>query len=70
MSLNCEFTDCKNEVHADIMWASKDSPQIATLCQVHVNELWERLNPLLQANLVWVRMDRPGSIRNEQKETL
>jgi hypothetical protein len=31
-------------------------------------ELWEALNPLLQLNMAWYRIDAPGVIKAEQKK--
>jgi len=36
--------------------------QQATLCQEHSEELWEAINPLLQTNRAWYRIDKPGVI--------
>ena len=66
----CDAT-CNEKVngpaYADVQWGGKMPAQTATLCRVHTNELWEQLNPLLQANLAWFRMGPPGSIKAEME---
>lgn len=50
----CDCKPCGNAAIVECKWASGKTPeQNANLCQEHVNDLWERLNPLVQANIAW-----------------
>lgn len=70
--MKCDCT-CVNEAYCDCQWGpvhlKEDSPPItqqATLCKVHADQLWETINPLLQSNRAWYRIDIPGSITGKK----
>lgn len=61
--MRCVFTGCKAPPHMDAQWGSVgDDAQQATLCRPHADELWGRLNPLVQTGRCWFRCDVPGGI--------
>jgi hypothetical protein len=66
--MECYHTGCQLTPHADVQWGGAAKSQTATLCRPHTDELWEQLNPLLQANVCWVRLDEPGKIVAENRE--
>jgi hypothetical protein len=86
MSL-CSCQPCNEVAVADVQWGSdtlvvkdKHVPmQQASLCQQHLDQLWETLNPLLKLNKAWFRIDEVGKImtpactsqetNNEQSQT-
>lgn len=66
MNLRCESTSCHEDPFCDCQWGSDSLPvQTLTLCKKHMDELWKMLNPLLQRNTAWFRIDRAGEIKNE-----
>lgn len=67
MNAKCSVDQCSNSPIADIQWGTDATSSMEyTFCQDHMNEFWERINPMLQANLAWFRMDLPGTICDMQ----
>ena len=61
--MKCHCQPCDLPPHCDCQWGSNNLPtQTATLCEPHANDLWQRLNHLLELNLAWYRIDSPGNI--------
>lgn len=61
--MTCDCNSCDRVASADCQWGSDGMPTLtSTLCAVHVNELREMLDPLLQENRAWFRIGDPGSI--------
>ena len=51
MNDECEITGCDSRAMAKCNWHTDSlGSQSANLCQEHIDELWKRLNPLLQIN--------------------
>lgn len=67
--MNCSLEPCTAECIADIQWGS-DNLEIQTIsvCQFHLNKLWETLNPLLKCNKIWFRIDKVGGIMKNPSE--
>jgi len=52
--------DCIEEAVIYCQWGSDKLPfQEANLCQEHLDEFWDTLNPLLQLNMAWCTFDKP-----------
>lgn len=70
--IDCDCDPCNENPVADVQWGSSNlSKQTATLCQTHLDALWRTLNPLLQTNKAWFRIDEVGKIKQtipEKKE--
>lgn len=61
---DCNCNSSERTAYCDCQWGSDTMPtQTATLCKMCCEELWEALNPLLQINKAWYRIDAPGKIR-------
>jgi len=61
--LPCACSPCENDPVADVQWGSDKLPmQQASICQEHLNQLWEMLNPLLKKGTAWFRIDGVGKI--------
>lgn len=68
--MKCSCNPCDGMVVADVQWGTdtlivndKHVPmQQASLCQQHLDQLWDTLNPLLKLNKAWFRIDEPGKI--------
>jgi len=60
--MKCECNPCGKEAVVWCQWGSEALPmQQANLCEDHHDDLWERLNPLLQLNKAWFRIDKVRS---------
>lgn len=58
--MKCVCEGCRNDAVAWCQWGSDSiATQQADFCKVHLDELWGMLNPLLQLNKAWFRIDRP-----------
>jgi hypothetical protein len=61
--LKCEISGCENAPHAAYQWSGQLPMQTATLCERHGDELWQRLNGLVQTNRATFRIGMPGTMR-------
>jgi len=57
--MTCELTPCGRGVVAHCSWGTDNIRQEAEMCQQHVEELFQQLNPLLQTNRVWFTIRPP-----------
>lgn len=70
-AVKCEFDQCSEMPQADVQWGTASTPcAVYTFCQKHLDEFWEQINPLLQANVAWYRMDAPGKLKEGNHEIL
>lgn len=61
--IQCTCSPCGKPAVCDCQWGSDNLPvQTASFCDDHRDELWAKLNPLLQVNKAWVRIDNVGAI--------
>ena len=51
----CELSDCQGSPEARVSWPAQT--QSVLLCQEHIDELWGKLNPLIQAGQSWIRIE-------------
>jgi len=61
--MKCQI--CKEEVYADCLWGTDNSRFVATLCEKHLEEIHQKINPLLKINKAFIIFDLPGNIKKE-----
>ena len=53
---NCEI--CYKKAYSDVAWGGN----CGTLCETHINELWNKIEPLLKANLTYFTIGPIGTL--------
>lgn len=60
----CDCSPCGFPAVADCQWYSEQmKTQTASFCQFHVDDLWERIKPLVTVGVVTFRIDAVGRIK-------
>lgn len=58
--MTCAIEGCHELAHSHVTWGPVPEQQ-GNLCELHIAELWEKVNPLMQAGLgsvVWIQDER------------